>query len=62
MDTLKPALISIKAAAAYLSISRAKLYADLLPHLETVRIGGRHLVVVESLDRLIAAQSSGGSI
>jgi hypothetical protein len=35
-------------------VSRAKFYADLLPQLETVHIGSRHFVVVESMDRLIA--------
>jgi hypothetical protein len=34
-------------------ISRAKFYADLLPHLDTVHIGSRHFVVVKSMDRLI---------
>jgi len=58
---LKPALTSIAEASRYLGISRAKLYSDLLPQLQTVHIGGRHLVVVESMDRLIAANSSGGS-
>jgi hypothetical protein len=35
-------------------VSRAKFYEDLLPHLETVHVGSRHFVVVESMDRLIA--------
>jgi hypothetical protein len=51
---MKPALASISVACQYLgSVSRAKLYADLLPQLETVHIGSRHFVVVESMDRLI---------
>jgi hypothetical protein len=53
--SLKPALVSIADACRYLGdISRAKLYADLLPHLDTVHIGSRHFVVVKSMDRLIA--------
>jgi hypothetical protein len=35
-------------------ISRAKFHADLLPRLDTVRIGSRHFVVVKPMDRLIA--------
>jgi hypothetical protein len=35
-------------------VSRAKFYADVLPQLETIHIGTRHLVVVASIDRLIA--------
>ena len=51
----KPALSSIPDACKYMGgISRAKFYADLLPHLETVHIGSRHFVVIKSMDRLIA--------
>jgi hypothetical protein len=52
---LKPALASIPNACKYMgNVSRAKFYADVLPFLETVHIGSRHFVVVESMDRLIA--------
>lgn len=48
---LKPALASIKAACEYMGgISRAKFYADILPHLETVKLGNRRFVVVRSMD------------
>jgi hypothetical protein len=51
---LKPALSSINDACRYMGgVSRAKFYADLLPRLETVKLGGRNLVVVASMDRLI---------
>lgn len=52
---LKPALVSIPDACKYMGgVSRAKFYADLLPHLDTVHIGSRHFVVVKSMDRLIS--------
>jgi hypothetical protein len=51
---LRPALISINEAADYLGIARSTFYKDFLPNIETVRIGKRNLVVVESLDRLVA--------
>ena len=53
---LKPALASINESCRYLGgISRAKFYADVLPFLDSVHIGKRHLVIVDSMDRLIAA-------
>jgi hypothetical protein len=53
-DRLKPALVPIQVACNYMGgISRAKFYADLLPLLDTVHIGSRHLVVVKSMDRVI---------
>jgi hypothetical protein len=53
---VKPALTDIPGACAYLGhVSRAKLYADLLPELDVVRFGSRTFVTIESLDRLIAA-------
>jgi hypothetical protein len=56
---LKPALVSIPVACEYLGgISRAKFYADILPFLETVKFGNRNLVVLASLDRLIASRST----
>jgi hypothetical protein len=55
IGALKPALASIPDACKYMGgVSRAKFYADLLPHLNTVHIGSRHFVVVKSMDRLIA--------
>jgi hypothetical protein len=54
--SLKPALVSIKSACEYMGgVSRAKFYADILPLLDTVKVGSRNLVIVESLDRLIEA-------
>jgi len=51
---LKPALASILDACAYMGgVSRAKFYADILPLLETVKLGRRNFVVVASMDRLI---------
>jgi hypothetical protein len=53
---LKPALASIRAACEYMGgVSRAKFYADILPLLETVKLGSRNFVVVASMDRLIEA-------
>jgi hypothetical protein len=40
-------------------VSRAKFYSDVLPLLETVHIGTRHFVVVNSIDRLIATLLEG---
>jgi len=53
---LKPALASIMDACSYMGgISRAKFYADILPTLETVKLGRRNFVVVASMDALIEA-------
>jgi hypothetical protein len=55
---VRPALLSIPTACEYLGgLSRAKFYADILPFLETVKFGNRNLVVLASLDRLIASRS-----
>ena len=55
---LTPALASIEAACRYMGgISRSKFYADILPLLETAKFGNRTLVVVASMDRLIASRS-----
>jgi hypothetical protein len=52
---LKPALASIPAACKYMGdVSRAKFYSDILPKLETVHVGTRHLVLVSSMDALIS--------
>jgi hypothetical protein len=53
---LKPALASIGDSCVYMGgISRAKFYSDILPLLQTVKLGRRHFVVVASMDRLIEA-------
>jgi len=58
---LKPVLASVKDACRYLGgISRAKFYADILPILETIKLGNRRLIVVASMDRLIASQDPRG--
>jgi hypothetical protein len=36
-------------------VSRAKFYADILPLLETVKLGSRNFVIVASMDRFIEA-------
>jgi hypothetical protein len=52
----KPALISIPDAIYYLGgLSRSKFYNDVLPLVDTVKIGKRNFVTTDSLDRLIAA-------
>ncbi len=51
---LKPALAAVNDACQYLGgISRGKFYSDILPKLESVLVGGRRMVVVSSMDRLI---------
>jgi hypothetical protein len=58
-ETLRPALTPIPDACKYMGkVSRAKFYADILPELETVHLGTRHLVVVASMDRYIARLAS----
>jgi hypothetical protein len=53
---LTPALASIQDSCSYMGgVSRAKFYADILPQLETVKLGRRNFVVVSSMDRLIEA-------
>jgi hypothetical protein len=56
---LRPRLISIDAGYRYAGCGRSKFYDDLRPHLESVRIGRRRLIVLESLDRLIDELRSG---
>lgn len=62
-DQIPAALLSIARSAEYIGISRAGFYEKVLPHLRTVRLGGRHLVLRESLDafvsRLVAEQAPG---
>ena len=50
---LRPALIPISDGADYIGVARSTFYARFLPHLETVRIGRRRMVVLESLDQLV---------
>lgn len=52
-------LMRIEDVAASLRVSRAHVYASILPHLETVRLGSRHLVVRASLEAFVAAHTSG---
>jgi hypothetical protein len=55
-QALKPVLASIPNALKYMGdLSRAKFYSDILPLLQTVHIGTRHFVVVESMDALISS-------
>lgn len=55
---LKPALISINSACEYMGgVSRSYFYSSILPLLETVKFGNRNLIVVASMDRLIASRS-----
>jgi len=53
---LRPVLISIHDACLYMGgMSRSKFYADVLPLLDTVKIGKRNFVTTDSIDRLIVA-------
>jgi hypothetical protein len=53
-ETLRPALVSIRVARRYLGdIGRSTFYQRYLSRVDTVRLGARNLVTVESLDRLI---------
>ena len=55
---LKPALASIEAGRKYMGgMSRSKFYADILPLLDTVKFGNRNMIVVASMDRVIASRS-----
>lgn len=54
-DDLLPALVSVNDACKYLGcISRANLYGRLKGRLEWVRIGGRSMITVSSLNALVA--------
>jgi len=48
-----PKLMAINPSARRAGTSRATFYLEFLPHIETVLVGRRRLVVVESLDALI---------
>jgi len=55
-ELFKPALISIRDALYYLGgLSRSKFYNDVLPLVDSVKIGKRNFITTDSLDRLIAA-------
>ena len=53
---LAPMLLSVKQAAKSLGVSLSHFYVEVLPHLETVKIGARNLVCREDLERFIAAR------
>jgi hypothetical protein len=56
-EPLRPALASVDNSCVYLGgVSRSKLYADILPLLETVHIGSRLFIVVTSMDRVIESR------
>jgi hypothetical protein len=55
---LRPALITIPAACAYLNVSKSTFYDRVLPNLEVVRLlSNKPLIRLDSLDRLIAAKT-----
>ena len=51
--TLRPRLIPIDAAAAYMGVGRSKFWKDYLPRVRTVQAGRRRLVELDSVDELI---------
>lgn len=55
---LRPALITIPAACAYLNVSKSTFYDRVLPNLEIVHLlSNKPLIRLDSLDRLIAAKT-----
>ena len=57
-EAATPLLASIKTTQFMLGgIGRTKLYADILPKLETVEVGSRTLVVIASIQRYVAANA-----
>jgi hypothetical protein len=55
---LRPALVTIPAACAYLNISKSSFYDHILPHLGIVHLlSNKPLIRLDSLDRLIAAKT-----
>jgi hypothetical protein len=55
---LRPALVTIPAACAYLNISKSSFYERVLPNLEMVHLlVNKPLIKLDSLDRLIAAKT-----
>jgi hypothetical protein len=56
---LRPMLASITGACEYAgNISRSQFYADVLPWVQTVKFGRRRMVVLKSLDDLIAKRAA----
>jgi len=51
--SVKPALLSVTDAAAYLGIAPSTLYKNYFARLEVVRLGKRSLITMASLDRLV---------
>jgi hypothetical protein len=56
---LKPALTSVNEAAAYVNYSRSGFYKSVLPHLETVTLGRRRLVLTSSLEAFVERLRAG---
>lgn len=57
--TTSPKLISVKEAFEYIGIRKTKFYELVAENsVETLKIGSRRLVVLESLDRLIATTTA----
>ena len=55
---LRPALITIPAACAYLNVSKSTFYERVLPNLEIVHLlSNKPLIKLDSLDHLIAAKT-----
>ncbi len=55
---LRPALVTIPAACAYLNVSKSTFYERVLPNLEIVHLlSSKPLIKLDSLDRLIAAKT-----
>ena len=50
---LKPFPLAIEPAADYAGVSRNTFYLEFIPYIETLYIGRRRFVVVESLDAFI---------
>lgn len=56
---LRPALITIPAACAYLNVSKSTFYDRVLPNLEIVHLlTNKPLIRLDSLDRLITAKTA----
>jgi hypothetical protein len=49
---LRPRFVSINEACNYLGVSRSFFYAKLISKVRTIRLAGRHLVALSSLDEL----------
>jgi hypothetical protein len=55
---VRPALMTIQAACAYLNVSKSTFYDRVLPNLEIVHLlSNKPLIRLDSLDRLIAAKT-----